>query len=331
MYVRLNSPPLKDEHLEDEHVEGEHLEEETLESVVAIDVGGSHVSAATYNFRARQLGEVHEIPISLTAAADEFMDALVSLCRAAESGIVGGLSIAMPNPFDYQHGISYMTHKLKSLYGIDLRHGLSARLQCEAESIHFLNDAAAYLIGEVYQGAARGVDRVVVITLGTGIGSAFATGGEVAGSGPGVPAGGEIWNLPYREGIVEDWAGTAAIQRLHLEATGEHASVRDIAAAAGEGNPAARETFARFGRDLGKLLHFATADFAPQRIVIGGGIARSAHLFLADAQGEVAELGIELRVSELSDRAPLIGAAIAWKRHHSDSGKQATPPAGAVL
>jgi predicted NBD/HSP70 family sugar kinase len=52
--------------------------------------------------------------------------------------------------------------------------------------------------------------------------------------------------------------------------------------------------------------------FAPQVIVLGGGISRSPHLFLPAAQRELIGLHAELRVSALLDDAPLVGAGVAW-------------------
>ena len=66
-----------------------------------------------------------------------------------------------------------MQHKLQYLYGFDLRGALAGHFGWPPTSVRFLNDAAAYLVGEIAAGAARGVSRVVGITLGTGVGSAL--------------------------------------------------------------------------------------------------------------------------------------------------------------
>ena len=47
-------------------------------------------------------------------------------------------------------------------------------------------------------------------------------------------------------------------------------------------------------------------------VVIGGGIARSANLFLPDAVRALDGLKVELRVTKLGDNAPLVGAGAAW-------------------
>ena len=140
--------------------------------------------------------------------------------------------------------------------------------------------------------------RVVGITLGTGIGSAFAVDGRIVTEGPGVPAGGELWDLPYEGGIIEDSVSTRGIRGGYKRRTGVAPEVAEIAAAAAS-DPAAAEAFAEFGRHLGTALRGALAVFAPEVIVLGGGISRSPHLFLPAAQRELDGLHVELRVSEL--------------------------------
>ena len=206
------------------------------------------------------------------------------MAAQGQAGILGA-SLAMPGPFDYDAGISWMQHKLPYLYGFDLRQALAAAPGVAAVSrCDFLNDAAAYLMGEIAAGAARGVSRVVGITLGTGVGSAFAVDGHVVREGTGVPAGGEIWNVPYEGGIVEDQISTRAIQKSYKARTGQDREVAAIAGVAAR-DPVAAEVFSEFGRNLGLALRTVLSSFGPHVMVLGGGIARSAQLFLPAAQG----------------------------------------------
>ena len=93
--------------------------------------------------------------------------------------------------------------------------------------------------------------------------------------------------------------------------TGKERDVATIAAGA-TGDDDAKEVFADFGRDLGIALRSLLTTFAPDVVVLGGGISRSAHLFLPQAERELEGLRIELRIAELGDQAPLAGAGVAW-------------------
>ena len=285
--------------------------------VLVYDVGGSHISAAVFDRSTCQLEGVVSAGYPSAQTVDTFLKVLHSLASLAEKGKPGicGASLAMPGPFDYDAGISWMEHKLPYLYGFDLRKALAGHLDLEPLAVRFLNDAAAYLVGEIAAGAAHGVCRVVGITLGTGVGSAFAVDGHLVREGTGVPLGGEIWNVPYQAGIVEDQISTRAIQKSYRERTGKDREVAAIAASAGQ-DPVAAEVFVEFGRNLGLALKSVLSSFGPRIIVLGGGISRSAQLFLSAAQEAVGDLA-QLRVSALGDHAPLVGAGAAWFENDS--------------
>lgn len=280
--------------------------------VLAYDVGGSHISAAVFDRGNQTLDGVVSAGYPAEQTTDTFLDVLQWLAATATQGQPGvqGACLAFPGPFDYEKGVSWIQHKLAYLYGFDLRGALAARLNLSPASIRFLNDAAAYLVGEMAAGAASGVSRVVCITLGTGVGSGFGVDGHVVREDPGVPPGGEIWNVPYQGGILEDQISTRAIQKSYRERTGQEREVSAIAGAAAQEKVAA-DVFAEFGRNLGVALRTVLGEFGPKVIVVGGGISRSAQLFLPAAQAEIGGFA-EIRVSALGDHAPLVGAGVAW-------------------
>lgn len=282
--------------------------------VLVYDVGGSHVSAAVCFKDGYRLGHVERAnhPKDETSAA--FVEMLYSLGIKASEGIAGvqGAELAMPGPFDYEKGVSWIKHKMSYLYGVNVSEALAAQFGWKANQVRFLNDAAAYLLGEVGAGAARGVKRVVCFTLGTGVGSGFAVDGQVMTEGQGVPPGGEIWNVPYEGGIVEDKISTRALKSAYKKRTGQDREVASIAHYAAGGEAAATEVFEGFGRDLGVAIKLLLKDFSPDVVVLGGGIARSANLFLAATTIELEGTGIELRIAELGDDAPLAGSGVAW-------------------
>ena len=281
--------------------------------VLVYDVGGSHISAALCSAGDYRLGAVAHIPHEDRESSAAFVDALEWLAAqaTADECKVAGASLAMPGPFDYAEGVSWMRHKLPYLYGVNLRREFAKRMGWEPEQVRFLNDAAAFLLGEVGAGEARGLSRVVGITLGPGIGSAFAIDGKIQTRGAGVSPGGEIWNVPFEGGIVEDLISTRSIKKSYKESVGVDREVAAIAAGAAY-DPAAVKVFAEFGRDLGRALRNLLKEFSPDAVVLGGGISHGANLFLPAAKRELEGLTMQLRVSSLGDRAPLVGAGVAW-------------------
>jgi glucokinase len=278
------------------------------------DVGGSHISCALCFADGFRLGPVVRGGLPEQQTSDAFVDILYSLAMKAAPDLSGvkGAEFAMPGPFDYASGVSFMRHKLPYLYGIPLASAFANRFGWQPSQVRFLNDAAAYLLGEIGAGAAHGVSRAVGITLGTGVGSAFAVDGRIVTEGPGVPPGGEIWNIPYHGGIVEDLISTRALQRSYNERTGQQREVASIAHYANGGEVTACDVFEEFGSNLGLALLHLLKEFNPNVVVIGGGISRSANLFLSDAVRGLEGLNVELRVSKLGDNAPLVGAGVAW-------------------
>jgi len=252
------------------------------------------------------------LPEEQTSAA--FFEVLHSLGMKAGGSAEGieGAEFAMPGPFDYEKGISWMEHKMQYLYGVNVSEALAPRFGWKPAQVRFLNDAAAYLLGEVGAGAARGVKRVVCFTLGTGVGSGFAVDGRVVTEGKGVPPGGEIWNVPYEGGIVEDKISTRAIKAAYTKRKGQEREVASIAHYAIGGDPDAVAVFQEFGTTLGIAIRRLLGDFAPDVVVLGGGISRSAPLFVDAVKAELKDTRIEVRVAELGDNAPLAGAGVAW-------------------
>jgi glucokinase len=279
---------------------------------LVFDVGGSHVSAAACLGRDFRLGPVASRPYPDTQTGEAFVEFLRELGAEAESGDgrARGATLAVPGPFDLKGGVSLMRHKLPFLYGLNLRKAVADGFGWTPEHVDFLNDADAFLLGEVGAGAARGFRRAVGITLGTGVGSAFAVDGRLTSEGEGVPHGGEIWNLPYEGGIVEDFVSARAIRRFYQERTGNTREVVELAAATAH-DPAAQQSFIEFGQHLGRVLDRVLASFSPEVVVVGGAISKSASLFLPVAKSQLREPAPQLRVSELFDRAPLVGCSVA--------------------
>lgn len=304
---------------------GQRMQELTTRTgrVLTFDVGGSHVAAALRTFDTLSSGSVVSGPLSAAVTLGRFLDLLyhLGLQTCGRLDDLDGAVLAMPGPFDYAAGISRMRHKLEFLCGIDLRQSLAERFGWTPAQIRFVNDAEAFLLGEPGSGAAEGAQRAVGITLGTGIGSAFACKSRLVTGGQGAPPWGEIWNLPFAGGTVEGSISTNALQRDYEVRTGRWKEVKAIALAA-KSEAEARTAFEAFGRNLGNVARDILGQFSPEIVVLGGGISRSAHLFLPAAEKALKGAGFRLATSHLWDRAALVGGAVHWRESEGASMQQ---------
>lgn len=286
--------------------------------LLVFDVGGSHVTGALCNAEALRLSARESVPLDAHGTEDDFYTAIHSLSsqilrnQEMEVGNIDGMSFAFPGPFDYEEGISLVKHKFAALYGKSLRTALASRFGLQPAQIQFVNDADAFLLGELSQLPHAREGKTIGITLGTGVGSAFAIDGKIVHRGPGVPLQGEIWNLPWSGGILEDAISTRAIQSAYEKRTRQQRSVREIAERSHSDTDAAT-VLKNFGTTLGDALRAVAAPFQPKTIIFGGAISRSAELFLPHTAERFGE-GSRLLVSSLFEDAALYGAAVRWKQ-----------------
>lgn len=108
--------------------------------------------------------------------------------------------LRLPGPFDYERGISLIrgVRKFERIYGLDVAATLYPLLrECGTEEFRYVNDAAAFALGECLGGVADDAERVVALTLGTGVGSGFVAGRRLVTSGDEVPANGWVYCLPF--------------------------------------------------------------------------------------------------------------------------------------
>ena len=282
---------------------------------LALDVGGSHVTAALVSLSGRRvLREARR-----TLAHDAPLEHIVGGWAEAALEAVGSshvtlshLGVAVPGPFDLPGGASQMTHKFAALLGVPLRPLLAEALSgsvLRGLTVRFGNDADLFALGEWWAGAGQGSRRMIGLTLGTGLGSGFVLDGQAVTEGKDVPADGELWNTPFRDGVAEHWACGAAVTRAWEAQSGGAAplSAREVAALAEQGDTRATATFTAFGHDLAELLRPWAERFGAERVVLGGNVSRAFDLFAPAMQAGLP--GCEVRRSEHFEQAGLLGAA----------------------
>ncbi len=285
---------------------------------IGADIGGSHLSSAVVDLQSGELiTRPITTPVNSRASAMEIAEAWASnLLASAEASPekVVAAGLAIPGPFDYTGGVSLISGvgKYDSIFGLDLPKTLPAMLaKAGIGKLRFVNDASAFALGECLGGAATDDNRVMALTLGTGVGSGFVASGKLVESGDTVPANGWVYCLPFGEGIADEAFSTRWIVNRYRQLTGVAvAGAKDVADLC-QYDPAARQLFEEYGCRLADFAAPLLRQFRSDTLLLGGNISRAYTHFgkaLANRFDEK-DCKVNVKVSTLLDNAALVGAA----------------------
>ncbi len=293
-----------------------------------LEIGGTHVTAALVDLTAGEVVDGAGDRVPLPGAGDaQLLLAEITRCATALGADPGAAwGVAVPGPFDYAHGIAWFegVGKFDALRGVDLGEVLRAQIRPAPARVQFGNDAAAFALGEWGFGAGRGCGRMVGITLGTGVGSAFLADGDPVDSGDDVPPGGEVHRLSLHGLPLEDTVSRRAILRRFADrsaaagrAVEQDVDVHDVAGRARAGDQLAHDVLSEAFSQLGSALAPWLARFGASTVVVGGSISRSWDL-IAPALRHGLDTGglaaVRVLPAKNPDHAALLGAALLAAR-----------------
>jgi glucokinase len=193
------------------------------------------------------------------------------------------------------------------------------------------SDRAAYVLGEQWLGAARGLSHVVFLAVGTGIGAGILIDGRLC-RGAGDIAGAVGWfalspcqrPLYKQMGCWETEAAGPAVARRAVErmASGESSSLSGevtteaVVTAARRLDPLACAVLEETARWLGMGIANIISLLNPEMIVLGGGLMQAGNLLLEPIRREMAvwaqpfaARAVRLELTQLGEDAGLLGAA----------------------
>jgi polyphosphate glucokinase len=240
-----------------------------VEAVVGIDIGGSGTKGALVDLAAGQFAAPRvRLPTPSPATPDRVADVVVELLAQLDAPGPVGLTL----PAVVRSGVVETAANIDETWiGTN---ALELFGRATGRPVAVINDADAAGLAEVRFGAGRGRSGVaVVITLGTGIGSAVFVDGTL------VPNT-ELGHLPLHHGDAEDWAADSIREQEGL-------------------------SWAQWAHRLEQYLELVERVLWPQLIIIGGGVSKKSHKFLPHI-----DIRTELVPAELHNDAGIVGAAL---------------------
>jgi predicted NBD/HSP70 family sugar kinase len=263
--------------------------------ILSLDVGGTSVKSGLVE-GGRLVSEVCRTPMESQGPREKILHDFHQILNQYER--FEGLAFAFPGPFDYEKGVCLIQglEKYGELYGLNMKDALGLSLPTR-----FFNDAIAAIVGEARFGAGAGATRVLGVTLGTGLGSAFLVNGLPVTQGPGVPPNGWLYNQKVNGSTADD---TFSIR-----------GVRSRARAAGltECEPhrvTSSDLWSEFGAQLGQFLSPFANDFKADALLVLGGLSGAFEYF-----GRSLNEALKLPAvpGKLGAAAPILGAAALFE------------------
>ncbi|KPE51638.1 ROK family protein [Chryseobacterium indologenes] len=283
-----------------------------MQNIIGIDIGGSHITMAQVDPVKREIIASTYIRehVDSFGSREDIFSAWVSAIEKATKGLVSEallIGIAMPGPFDYENGISLMQQgKFIDIYQVNIKKELAKRLGISEQQIYFVNDAAAFMEGEVFGGCVQGFRKVFGVTLGTGLGTTFYNGDFATDE--------DLWDSPFRKSVFEDYLATRWFVKRYAELTGGQISgTKDLL-----DKPLEIQTqiFNEYADTFSEFIVQHVNHYKPEVLVIGGNIAKAYPHFGERFIKNLKEnnINLQVKISAIFEDAAILGAASYAKK-----------------
>ncbi len=289
-----------------------------MPSVIAVDLGGTKLSAALVDATGAVSYRM-KIPVAsgdVRASVDQIARVVGEVLHT--SGMardeIRAIGVIVPGIYFAGTGEAWAPN----LWG-HANVPLWAELERELKiPIKIDSDRAGYVTGERWLGAARGLNEVVFLAVGTGIGAGIISGGRLVRGAADISGAvgwfalNPEWREVYRElGCWEaEAAGPALARRMGLS------SAEEVVARARTGGVAAKKAVEQSAMYLGMGIANIVSILNPEMIVLGGGLMQAADLFLEPIRRTVAQWAqplaakqVRIEMTQLREAAGLLGAA----------------------
>jgi polyphosphate glucokinase len=238
--------------------------------ILGIDVGGSAVKGAIVNLDTGEfVSDRVRFPTEENVKPEKMSELIQAIITQLEYD--GPVGCGFPAPI--KTGVACLAQNVSHDWiGMNLEEFFQ---QKTGKSFHVLNDADAAGYAEMRFGAGKDWEKgvVLLITIGTGIGSAIFIDGVLLPNT-------EFGHLKIRGKMAEKRASDAARQKKEL-------------------------SWKKWSKHLQEFLDEMESLISPDLIIVGGGISKKSDLFLP-----LLELEAKIVPAELQNRAGIVGAAL---------------------
>ncbi len=236
--------------------------------VIGIDLGATNVRGAVVIDG--ELLHIEAARIHSNGSVEEVLNDIYQVVDKLIDPEVVAIGIGVPSVVDVKEGIVHDVLYIPSWVEVPLKRLLEERYHIPA---FVNNDANCFAVGEYHFGKGKGVDAMVGLTLGTGLGAGLIINKKLfAGHNCGA---GEFGCLDYRDNILEYYASGSFFKNVYgLDGT-------QVFEDAQNGDQRALELYAELGTHIGHAIKKVMYTIDPELIILGGSV-RSAFAYFQE-------------------------------------------------
>jgi glucokinase len=254
------------------------------EYAIGVDLGGTNLRAAAIDQSGKMLDKISgatNYAEGREAVLGDMVSAIIRLREKYGTAELAGIGVGVPGFIRIKEGYITGNNNLPYLENFPVRDELSRRIGAR---VILENDANAAALGETWIGAGRGVEDLVLLTLGTGIGGGIVSCGRIVRGH--VRMAGELGHITVNatgnpcgcgsQGCLEKHASATAVtamaEMLHLGPELTSRQVFELAQQPGEEGDKAREIWRVVGEALGIALATLVNAFNFPLYLLSGGM-----------------------------------------------------------
>ena len=272
------------------------------QKIIGLDLGASNIRGGLIH--GDRLSQIHARRIQNTGTVEEVLEDIYTIIDLLISKDVSAIGIGVPSVVDIEQGIVYDVQYIPSWKEVHLKSILEERYRVP---VFVNNDANCFVLGEYYFGKGAGMENLVGVAIGTGLGTGIIINHRLY-AGPNCGAG-EFGMVDYLDHCYEYYCSGQYFQNVY------HVDGQEVFEKAKAGDLQARQWYAEMGMHLGNAIKMIMYTYDASLIIFGGSV-RHAYSFFSKTMWErintfayiksLAKFRIEL--SEL-ENSGILGAA----------------------
>jgi glucokinase-like ROK family protein len=306
----------------------------SLGLIAGVDIGATSIDIAVSDLSRRVLVRkaepalVRDGPIKILGRVCTLLEGMIREINCSSKDVLG-IGIGVPGPVDFQRGTVISPPIMPGWDKYPIIQTVSQWFP--RANIVVDNDVNVMALGELYAGNAKGIENLIFVKIGTGIGAGIICKGEiyrgasgcagdighisVSKSGPMCHCGNKGCLESLASGpamaeraLIAAEAGKSSVLLDRYTANGNRLTAEDIGFGAREGDQLSIEIIRESGEMVGDVLAGLVNFFNPEMIVIGGGVSNLGNLLLSSVRQAVLRRSLPLSTRNLAIVFSGIGA-----------------------